>query len=110
MLDELAVVDSDGATPYARVLENIALDCLPGETVLAFLSHPEAQSAQTLTALSLLRARGAHLLVVNFDRKSFLPGGKTAPATPFSAAGLLELGAHCLSVRNGDDLVALFNQ
>lgn len=110
MLDELAVVDSDGATPYARVLENIALDCQPGETVLAFLSHPEAQSAQTLQALSLLRARGTHLLVVDFDRGSFLPGGKPDPAGPLSAAGLLELGAHCLPVRNGDDLVALFNQ
>lgn len=109
MLDELAVVDSDSATPYARVLENIALDCQPGETVLAFLSHPDAQSAQILPALSLLRARGAHLLVVNFDRGSFLPGGKQDPAGPLSAAGLLELGAHCLPVRNGDDLVALFN-
>jgi len=110
MLDELAVVDSDGATPYARVLENIALDCQPGETVLAFLSHPEAQSAQTLQALALLRARGAHLLVVNFDRESFLPGRKPAVAGPLSAAGLLELGAHCLPIRCGDDLLALFNQ
>lgn len=109
MLDELAVVDSDGATPYARVLENIALDCQPGETVLVFLSQPEGQSAQTLQALALLRARGAHVLAVDFERESFLADGKPAKAGPLAAAGLLELGAHCLPIRCGDDLVALFN-
>jgi uncharacterized protein (DUF58 family) len=110
MLDELAVVDSDGATPYARALENIALDCRPGETVLVFLSHPEAQSAEVLQALALLRGQGAHLLAINFERASFLPGGKTAGAMPLSEeAGLLELGAHCLNIRNGDNLITLFN-
>lgn len=110
MLDEFAVVNSDGTTPYSRVLEDIALDCQPGETVLAFLSHPDAQSAQTMQALSLLRARGAHLLAVNFARESFLSSAKPAPVGQPSAASLLELGAHCLHVRNGDDLLALFNQ
>jgi uncharacterized protein (DUF58 family) len=109
MLDELAVVDSDGATPYARVLENIALDCQAGETVLVFLSQPEAQSAEILQALALLRARGAHVLAVDFERKSFLTGGKPVKAGQLATAGLLELGAHCLHIRCGDDLVALFN-
>jgi len=109
MLDELAVVDADGATPYSRVLENIAADCQPGETVLVFLSHPDAQSAQTLPALALLRARGARLLAVNFELASFLPDGLPAPAGPTAGTGLLELGAHCLPIRCGDDLVRLFN-
>ncbi|BCB26267.1 hypothetical protein SKTS_11530 [Sulfurimicrobium lacus] len=110
MLDELAVVDADGATPYARVLENVALDCQPGETVLVFLSHPEAQSAPTLQALALLQARDAHLLAVDFDRASFLSSSKPTAASPLASGSLLELGAHCLPVRCGDDLVTLFNQ
>jgi uncharacterized protein (DUF58 family) len=110
VLDELAVVDSDGVTSYARILEKIALDCLPGETVLAFLSHPAAQPTETLQALALLRARGAHLLAVIFEQESFQPEGKRADAGAQSEAGLLELGAHCLHIRSGDDLVALFNQ
>jgi uncharacterized protein (DUF58 family) len=109
ILDELAVVDSDGTTPYARVLENIALDCRPGETVLVFLSYPDAQSEEILQALALLRGRGAHLLAVNFVRESFLPGGKPAAAVQLAEASLLELGAHCLTIRNGDNLLTLFN-
>lgn len=109
MLDELAVRDADGATPYAGVLENIALDCQAGETVLIFLSHPEAQSATVFQALALLRTRGAHLLAVDFERKSFLPDSPPAIARQLAVADLLELGVHCISIRNGDDLLARFN-
>jgi hypothetical protein len=49
------------------------------------------------------------VLAVDFERKSFLTGGKPVKAGQLATAGLLELGAHCLHIRCGDDLVALFN-
>ncbi len=110
LLDELAVVDSDGAIPYARVLEKAALECRAGETVLAFLSQPATQSAEILQALALLRGRGAHLLAVIFEQESFLTDGKPAETGALSEGSLLELGAHCLHIRKGDDLLVLFNQ
>jgi uncharacterized protein (DUF58 family) len=114
LLDELAVVEADGATPYGLVLERVAMDCRQGETVVVFLSEPGERQAETLRALALLRARGAHLLAVVFERKTFLDT-PPLPATPPHAGegdilgNLLELGAHCLNVRRGDDLVRLFN-
>ncbi|MDD5329344.1 MAG: DUF58 domain-containing protein [Sulfuricella sp.] len=114
ILDELAVVDADGTSPYAGLLEKIALECLPGETVVAFLAEPESRSLDTLRALTLLRARGAHLFVIDFDRKSFRPSGpvaqrKSGRAGSAVAAGLADLGARHLKIRRGDDLVRLFN-
>ncbi len=110
ILDALAVVDADGATPYARLLQQIATGCRPGETVVVFLSEPAALLAETLQSLALLRARGAHLHAVLFERDSFLPQQKVgADGTALAHAGLLEMGAHCLRVRKGDDLVKLFN-
>jgi hypothetical protein len=66
----------------------------------------------TLQALATLHARQANLFAVVFDQASFLPEG--APSglltkhTEITAA-LLELGACCVTVRRGDDLVQLFN-
>lgn len=110
ILDELAVVAADGVTPYAEVLQSVTADCRHGETVVAFLSEPQARLADTLQALALLRARGAHLLAVVFERATFMSSegtGKDATAT--AVAGLLDLGARCLQVRSGADLVKLFN-
>jgi uncharacterized protein (DUF58 family) len=113
VLEELAVIDADGATPYARVLERVALDCRHGETVVAFLSEPEGRLTDTLQALALLRSGGANLYVVVFDRESYLVPVHTGKREHFGtgvvAAALHDLGAHYLHIRKGDDLVRLFN-
>ncbi len=112
ILDVLAVADSDGRTPYAEVITEIALNCLRGETVLLLLAEPPHRDAATLQALALLRANGAYLFAVVFERDSFfnttIGRGSPSPRSALSA-GLLELGAHCLTVRRGDDLTMLFN-
>lgn len=112
ILDALAVVEADGKTPYAQLLTQIALDCVRGETVLLLLSEPPMRCEATLQALALLRAKGAHLFAVVFDRDSFFNVGSwVRPDAGNQAlnAGLLETGAHCLSVRRGDELTGLFN-
>ncbi len=111
ILDALAVADADGNAPYAQLLTTIALDCVRGETVLLLLTEPPERNDATLQALALLRAKGANLRAVLFDRKSFSPtgaGGGDRGENKLSG-GLLELGAHYLSVSNGDDLTRLFN-
>lgn len=110
ILDELAIADADGTTPYAKVLQRAAVECRPGETVVVFLSEPAVLLADTLQAMALLRARGAHVFAVVFERDSFAPEQKVSTdGTAMAVAGLLEMGAHCLQVRKGDDLVKLFN-
>ena len=113
ILDKLAVVDSDGATNYADTIFQIALNCIAGETVLVFLAAPDSGSTDILQALSLLKARRANLFVVVFDRDSFVAAttqsSHKAPDSNGIVGGLLELGAYCLPVRQGDDLVRLFN-
>lgn len=106
ILDAMAIVAADGATPYAKVLQDAAQECRYGETVAVFLSEPETRASATMQAIALLRARGAHVLAIIFERNSFLD--KRA-ATPNQWAGLLDLGVHCLSIRQGDDLMQLFN-
>lgn len=110
ILDELAVVDADGATPYAQVLQRVATESRQGETVVVFLAEPQAMMAATLQAIAMLRARGAHVFAVVFERDSFLPAVKVGDdGTAMAVAALLDMGAHCLRVRKGDDLVRLFN-
>ncbi|OGS90903.1 MAG: hypothetical protein A2Z95_06485 [Gallionellales bacterium GWA2_60_18] len=110
MLDALAVVDADGAIPYAKVLQDVAMHCRYGQTVVVFLSEPEARVSATVQAIALLRARGANVLAIEFERGSFLdekapPSG--AGASPW--AGLLDLGIVSLTIRKGDDLLSVFN-
>lgn len=106
ILDTLAVIEADGSLPYARLLERVALQVAPGETVVVFLAEPEDRFAATLQALALLRGKRAHLLAVLFDAASF----GAQPAGPDAREGaLLELGAHCIHVRRGDDLMKVFN-
>lgn len=112
ILDVLAVAEADGKTPYAQLLMQIALDCVRGETVLLLLSEPPMRNDETLQALALLRAKGANLFAVLFDRDSFFTVGSWVnPDAGNSAlnAGLLELGAYCLTVRVGNELTELFN-
>lgn len=112
ILDELAVVACDGATPYAQLIESAGPVLLRGETAVVFLSPARAEWPATLQALATLRARQVHLFAIVFDQASFVPEGVrsdacVAPATMSGA--LLELGACCITVRQGDQLVKLFN-
>lgn len=109
ILDELAVVDADGDTPYAALLESVALDCRAGETVVVFLSEPETRGADTLQALSLLRARGANLFAVSFDRRSFAADTVQSNTSLDLPAAVQELGGFHVHVAKHDDLVRLFN-
>lgn len=109
LLDELAVVAADGATPYAQVLQRVALDCQRGETVVVFISEPRLHQADTLKVLAMLRECGANVLAMVFRRSSFAGRGSAHDDTATAMASLLELGATCLNVECGDDLVRLFN-
>jgi uncharacterized protein (DUF58 family) len=110
ILDELAVVDSDGSQPYASVLEDIATRSIDGETVLVFLSQQAGESIATINALTLLRSKRAHIFAIVFERSSFIDAASPADAPADAATAVLqELGAACLRVRCGDDLIHLFN-
>lgn len=113
ILDELAVIDADGATSYARLLDDLGPQCVRGETFVVFLSGSAADWDETLRALTTLRARQLHLFAIVFDTPGFVPAKAPPPALPADAAemtaALLELGAQCLRVRHRDDLVHLFN-
>jgi uncharacterized protein (DUF58 family) len=113
ILDELAVIDADGATPYARLLDDLGPQCVRGETVVVVLSGSAADWDETLRALTTLRARQLHLFAIVFDTPGFATEGAAPTAVLADAAemtaALLELGAQCLNVRHRDDLVRLFN-
>lgn len=113
ILDELAIVDADGDTPYAQVLTALSGDCLPGETLVLLLSSPARHAEAILQAAALLRARRANLHAVIFDRLSFDAEAESATHDAGRAAllhaGLLDLGAYCVPVRRQDDLVRVFN-
>ena len=110
LLDECAVVAADGAMPYALVLHKVAATCQRGETVVLFISEPKARLAETLKVVALLRAAGVNVLAMVFARKTF---GKISQAyddsTAEAMAGLLDLGATCLEIKAGADLLRLFN-
>lgn len=114
ILDELAVVDADGETPFASLLERLSRHTPPGETVVVFLAAPPEQADAILGALALLRQRRANLFAVVFDRDSFSPtmrgsANSHRKGSNVLFAGLLDLGAHCVPVRAHDDLPRLFN-
>lgn len=111
ILDELAVVDADGGVPYADMLSGLATRVQPGETVVVFVAVPTPHLPHVFRALALLRARRAHLLAVLFRRETFVPERLADAPMNLDAlhSGLLDLGAHCLLVRRGDDLASLFN-
>ena len=110
LLDAFAVVDCSGHAPYATLLAAQAPHCLRGETMVVFLSEADAASEATLQALTLLRMRQVHILAIVFDRSSFSPPAEGSGAPDKVISSLLELGAHYIQVRRGDDLQALFNQ
>lgn len=115
IMDELAVVDADGTRPYASMLERAAIDCMRGETVVAFLSEPGDRRNSTFEALAFLRARGAHLIVIDFNRESFLVGDSLAARRArhgkkdAAVSGMPDLSACYLEVNRGGDLTHLFH-
>lgn len=106
LLEALAVVDADGQLPYFTVLQHVALNCRPGQTVVVFLSVPEAQVAETVQSLAMVRARGAHVLAYAFDRASF---SELSVETGSSWLALHDLDIPIVTLRKDDDLVRLFN-
>lgn len=114
LLDSLAVVADDGQTPYACLLADIGPHCIRGETAVVFISQPEQRWSNTLQELATLRARQVHILAIVFDTASFVATEKTSRTgyrlRPAEVTGALsELGAHCITIRQGDDLVRSFN-
>ncbi len=110
VLEELAVVDADGAMPYAQVLESAAMICERGETMVVFLSEPELRAERTLESLALLRARGLHILAISLDRASFLEAsGQPASGEHTPSTVLFNLGATYMRIQQGDNLFQLFN-
>jgi len=110
ILDTLAVIDADGETTYAKIVERFANECRRGETVVVFISEPAHLLPETLQALALLRARGAHLFAMIFERQSFAPDeNSAADGTEHALAALLDMNAFCMKIRQNDDLVKLFN-
>jgi hypothetical protein len=87
-------------------LQTVALNCRHGQTVIVFLSERESRIASTLQSIAMLRARGANVLAMVFDRNSFL-GLETLEQSPWT--GLYDLGIPHMTLRKGDDLVRLFN-
>lgn len=108
LLDALAIVDADGAIPYAKALQNVAARCRHGQTVVVFLSEPETRANDTIETIALLRARGANILAIAFDRDSFLHAAAPS-AEPSPWTGLLDGGVSYLTIRKGDNLVSIFN-
>ncbi|MFZ3183612.1 MAG: DUF58 domain-containing protein [Pseudomonas sp.] len=110
LLDELAVVAADGVMPYATLLQKIAQDCQRGETVVLFIGEPKVRLAETLKAVALLRAGGVNVLAMVFARQSFSkPARAYDDSTTTAMANLLALGATCLEIKSGADLLRLFN-
>lgn len=110
VLDALAVVDADGAIPYAKVLQDVAMRCRHGQTVVVFLAEPEARGSDTIQAIALLRARGANVLAIAFERESFLDEAvRPHQVRPSPWVELLDSGVTYLTIRNGDNLVSAFN-
>lgn len=113
ILDELAVIACDSEVPYAQLLNDIGPQCARGETVVVFLSERDSRQPATLQALATLCARQVHLFAIVFDQPSFVPAGGSMSGhygDPLKTSGaLLELGAYCLTVRQGDDLLKAFN-
>lgn len=110
VLDALAAVDADGAIPYAKVLQDVAIRCRHGQTVVVFLSETEARVSDTIQAIALLRARGANVLAIAFERESFLDEAvRPRQVRPSPWVGLLDSGVTYLTIRNGDNLVSVFN-
>lgn len=110
ILDVLAVVDTGGFMPYAKVLHNVASNCRAGQTVVVFLSESEKYIADTIEAISMLRARGANVYAIVFDRQSFkVPESAREKQNDTQWFGLLDLGVGFLNIRNGDNLLRVFN-
>jgi len=113
ILNELAVIACDGEVPYAQLLNDIGPQCGRGETVVVFLSEHDSRQPATLQALATLCARQVHLFAIVFDQPSFVPAGGSMSGRygdPLKTGGaLLELGAYCLTVCQGDDLLKAFN-
>ena len=108
-LDKLAVIDSGDAMPYAQLLEDVARGCEPGETIVVFLSEPQARIETTLQAIALLRSHGTHVLAIVFNRHTFIDEGENlALIDDRIIAILIDMEVTVIQIRQGDDFTHLF--
>lgn len=108
ILDVLAVVEADGHEAYRATLADAGRQSYQGENIVVFMAAGGERQQHIIGELAMLRARGAHLLVVLFDLPSF-DGLHATPEYGTLPPGLLELGASIIQVRCGDDLAQCFN-
>ena len=77
--------------------------------MVAFISEPRLRQTESLKALAALRAMGVNVLAMVLRRPSF-PGRESShDDTGMTVASLLEMGAICLEIEAGTDLLKLFN-
>jgi len=111
ILRNLALAQALGVEPYPEVLLRVATQVDAGENVMLFWAGAPQYADAFLEAVSVLRQKGAHLIIFVFDRGSFLADGpaKADGRLVEQVAGLADLGVESLLVRRGDDLELLLN-
>lgn len=108
ILDQLAVVEADGGRSYADLLRETADQAARGETLVVFVNDEAMTAGALAEILANVRARQLHLLAVLFAGASFR-GQRVSPGAAPGVAALIEAGAQIIRVRQGDDLLRLFN-
>lgn len=110
LLDMLAIVEANGTTSYATALQHAALNIRYGQTLVVFLSEPEHYVFETLQVIAQILASGAHVLAYVLDRSSFMDGDHSVATQQYDVwGGLIDLGVNYFTIRNGDDLLRMFN-
>ncbi len=106
ILDSLAVVEAEENFHYSEVLQNVAIHCRYGQTIIIFLSQPESEVDTTLQAIFQLLACGARILAMVLVRETFLD---KKPKKPAYLQGLAELRIPYFIIHKHDNLTNLFN-
>lgn len=108
ILDHLATVEADGGSAYGEFLLETGSQCRRGETLVVFLNDENLQDAPLRQALATLHASQLHIFAIVFAAAGFREGNGTA-GNPAAGASLAEQGAQVVSIRQGDDLLRVFN-
>jgi uncharacterized protein (DUF58 family) len=106
ILDFMATVDSISEQPYAKVIQQAAMNIRYGQTAVIFISETKKHMADTIESIALLQARGANVLAIVFDTNSFINLASEFPP-PWSK--LFDLGIESILIKKDDDLTRLFN-
>lgn len=110
LLDLLAIVEASGTINYATALQHAAMRLRHGQTLVIFLSEPEKNMPETLQSIAQVLAGGAHVLAYVLERSSFIENAAALSDQSQNVwAGLIDLGVNYCTIRNGDDLLRMFN-